>query len=147
MHRTSAVIESEDVSVGWHLWGGRSTFPTEFGPGFRYLITREADDKKSRTTDTLAVVRDFLPFTDVVSLADAYSRAVDRFGPELGAGVSADAWYSNKYNRDHALRGRLFAAWTYYQLAVATPVEVGSFESTFTGWQRLPEFATVATSR
>lgn len=146
MHRASAVIESEDLSVGWHLWGGKSTFPTEFGPGFRYLITTEADDK-SRTTDMLAVVRDFLPFCDVVSVADAYARAVARFGPELGAGVTPDDWYSNLYNQEHAARGRLFTAWTYHRLPVTPPITVGSFEATFTGWQRLPEFATVATNR
>jgi hypothetical protein len=126
--------QDETLSLGWHLWARPASFPPEFGPGFRYLVT--SDDGQVRTTNTLAEVQDVLDFTDVESVSAAYTVARRRFGRGLGVRMSREEWLAEPYNVERAATGRLFVAWTYQPRRVG-PVEVGDFRGTFTGWKRL----------
>jgi hypothetical protein len=126
--------QTSEFSLGWHLWARRSTFPPEFGPGFRYLVT--SDDHGVRTTDMLAEVQDVLDFTDVDSVSAAYTAAQRKFGHGLGVGMNQEEWLAEPYNVERAATGRLFVAWSYQPRRIGA-VDVGNFSGTFTGWKRL----------
>lgn len=124
--------------IGWHLWEKKAHFPHgEMGEGFRYLLSVGPIEK--RVTQVLHVVTDFVDFTPVRNVADAYSVLRRGLGHDLvlDSVGSRLQWVNDSYNRLRPQnKPMLVVAWAY-EAELIDPVEIGDFNRTMTGWKRL----------
>jgi hypothetical protein len=130
-------------SAGWALWGRANQQPwphDEMARGFQYYICDQVSSRE-RHVEALATVTEYLPFTEVTGLGDAY----DKLEPVIessGLGMSSDEWLANEYNVEKLAQGRwpLQMAFWLIDIERVGPFwieEIMDFRPGQTGWKRV----------